>query len=140
MNRPSAALIEFLALTVVLSAALYLLALAIFSFLKPQKASRFLLGFASSAYLHHLELFIRIIVGAALLVRAPLMMLPVIFTVFGWVLVGTSVCLFFIPWRWHQEFAQQAVPKALRYLKLVAAVSFVLGGFIIVSAMLGSTA
>ncbi len=132
-------MIDFLALITVLSAALYLLALAIISFLRPQKATGFLLGFVSSAYLHYLELFMRIIIGTAFLVRAPLMMLPEIFTVFGWVLVGTSACLFFIPWQWHQKFARQAVPQALRHLKLVAGSSFLLGGFIIVSAMLGST-
>jgi len=131
-------MIDFLALIVVLSAALYLLALAIFSFLKPQKASQFFLGFVSSAYLHYLELFIRIIFGSAFIIRAPLMMLPELFTIFGWVLVGTSVCLLFIPWQWHQKFAQKAVPQALRQLKLVAVSSFLLGGFIIASAIPGS--
>lgn len=132
-------MIDLLALITVLSAAMYLLALAVISFLRPQKASGFLLGFVSSAYVHYLELFIRIIVGTAFLVRAPLMMLPELFTVFGWVLIGTSACLLFIPWQWHQKFAQMAVPQALRHLKLVAVSSFLLGGVIIASAILGST-
>lgn len=133
-------MIHFLALIAVLLAALYLAVLAVVSILKPEKASRFLLGFASSASFHYLELFIRIVIGAALIVRAPLMRFQELFSIFGWVLVGTTVCLFLIPWQWHHKFAQQAVPQALRHLKLVAIISFALGGFIIVSAILGRAA
>jgi hypothetical protein len=131
-------MIHFLAFGVVLLAALYLLTLALVSFLKPEKASGFLLGFASSASLHYLELFIRIVIGAAFVVRSPSMLFSEIFSIFGWVLIITSACLFLVPWQWHQKFAQKAVPQALRHLNLVATSSLTLGGFIIASAILRS--
>ena len=131
-------MINLLALIIVLLAALYFLALALVSFLRPEKASGFLLGFASSASFHYLELLIRIVIGTAFVVRAPLMKFSEIFSIFGWLLIGTSACLFLVPWHWHHKFTQKAVPQALRYLKLVALSSFAMGGFIIACAILGS--
>jgi hypothetical protein len=131
-------MINIIALIIVLLAALYLLALALVSFIKPYKASGFLLGFASSASFHYLELSIRIVFGTAFVLRAPLMKFPEIFSIFGWLLISTSACLFLVPWHWHQKFAQQVVPQALRHLKLVALSSFVMGGFVIACAIYGS--
>ncbi|MEO8002401.1 MAG: hypothetical protein ABI644_11035 [Arenimonas sp.] len=131
-------MINFLALVVVLLAGLYLLILALVAFLKPEKASGFLLGFASSASFHYLELSIRMVIGVAFVVRAPLTMFPEILTIFGWVLIGTTACLFLIPWQWHQKFSKWSVPQALRQLNLVAISSLALGGFIIFAAIPGS--
>ncbi|MGH8049660.1 MAG: hypothetical protein ACREPB_03265 [Arenimonas sp.] len=131
-------MISLLALIIVLLAALYFLALALVSFLRPEKASGFLLGFASSASFHYLELLIRIVIGAAFVIRAPLMKFSEIFSIFGWLLIGTSACLFLVPWHWHHKFTQKVVPQALRYLKLVALSSFAMGAFIIACAILGS--
>jgi uncharacterized membrane protein YedE/YeeE len=124
-----------LALITTLLTGLYLLALAIVSLLKPAKVSNFLLGFATSAPVHYLELLIRIVVGAAFVIHAPLMKFTNIFTIFGWILIGTTACLFVVPWQWHQRFAQRAVPYALRYLKLLAVCSLILGSFIIICAV-----
>ncbi len=128
-------MLNSLALITILLAGLYLIALAIVSFLKPAKASSFLLGFASSVPVHYLELIIRLVVGAAFVLHAPLMMFSEIFTIFGWILIGTTACLFVVPWQWHHRFAQRAVPYALRYLKLVAVCSFILGVLIIIYAI-----
>lgn len=133
-------MLDLLALITVLSAGLYLIALALVSFLKPDWASGFLLGFASSASIHYLELAIRIAIGSAFVISAPRMMFPEIFHLFGWILIGTSACLLLIPWQWHQMFARQAVPKALRHIKPVAAISLLLGVVIIAFTMLGSVA
>ena len=127
--------IDVLALVTVVSAGLYLLALALLAFCKPQKAAKFLLGFASSASSHYVELGIRIMIGAGFIFRAPIMPFSAIFSFFGWILIITSTCLLAIPWQWHQRFAQRAVPQALCYLELVAISSFALGSFIIACAI-----
>lgn len=129
-------MINFLAFIIVILAGFYLLVLSLISFLKPDKASGFLLGFASSASFHYLELFIRIVIGTAFVVRAPLMNSSEIFSIFGWVLIGTTTCLFIIPWHWHRKFARQVVPRAIKHLKLVAICSMIISSFIIISAVL----
>ncbi|MCY7389525.1 MAG: hypothetical protein LH481_15945 [Burkholderiales bacterium] len=127
-----------LALALVLLTAFYFVSLAVVAFAAPARVTRFLFGFATSAGTHYLELSIRMIVGAAFLLYAPEMLFSTVFTAFGWILVGTTACLFVIPWQWHQKIAQRAVPEAVRYLKLVAVASFAVGVFMLVAVALGT--
>jgi len=133
-------LIEVLALVAIVLAALYLLALGAASLVAPVRASRFLLGFASSQPIHFLELSLRLLVGAALVLYSPRMFLSGAFTLFGWVLLVTTACLLLVPWRWHHRFAQYAVPLVTRHIVLVGLASLVIGGFILAAVARGSAA
>ena len=106
---------------------LFLIALGGASLFAPAKAKVFLLGFATSAFTHYLEMVLRLVVGASILSQAPHLMFPVVFTVFGWMMVATTVVLLLLPWKWHRRFAEKAVPPALRYLPLFGVVSLALG-------------
>lgn len=115
-----------IALIFILLAALYFLVLGIVSLAYPYRASSFLLGFASSAKLHYIELILRMLVGLAFLRVAPIAYSPNAFAIFGGILVATTAVMFLVPWRWHRTFAESAVPKALRYLKLIGIASIIL--------------
>jgi hypothetical protein len=130
-------MISLLAFALVLLAGLYLAGLGVAVLAKPAAASRFLLGFAGSGPLHYLELVVRILVGLAFVHRAPGMMLPAVFSAFGWVLVVTSAALLLVPWQWHRRFAERAVPQALRLLPLIGVSSLLLGGLVLVAALRG---
>ena len=131
-------MIEVFALAIVVLAALYFLALGAASLVAPSRASRFLLGFASSQPVHFAELLLRLVVGAALVVSAPRMLLSGAFNFFGWVLLVTTACLLLVPWRWHRRFAQHAVPQATRYITLLGVVSLGIGGIILAAVSRGS--
>jgi hypothetical protein len=133
-------MIEVLALTVVVLAGLYFIALAAASLFLPVRANRFLLGFADSAPKHYAEMFLRVVVGAALILHAPRMLHSGAFTIFGWLLLLTTACLLLVPWRWHHRFAQHVVPLAIRHITLVGLVSLVLGGLILAAVVRGSGA
>ena len=128
-------MIASLALILILSTAIYLLALAMAALFSPARASAFLRGFAASASLHYLELLVRIAIGAAFLLHAPQSLYPAAFALFGWLLIGTSAGLALVPWRWHQRFSQWSVPQALRYLNTIAVASLALGAFILYAAL-----
>lgn len=130
-------MIEALASLLVLLAGLYLLGLGVVSLADPARATRFLLGFAGSARAHYLELALRLAVGAAFIWRAPHLLFPGLFSLFGWVLAITTAGLFLVPWRWHQRFAQSSVPHALRHLRLLGIASLALGGFVLLAAARG---
>ena len=130
-------MIGILASAVVVLAGLYLVALALVSFLAPGRAERFLSGFAGSAAAHYLELMIRLAVGGSFVLHSPDMLFPLAFRMFGWILVLTTAVLFAVPWRWHHRFAQETVPYAVRHLRLFGVASFVLGGFILTSFIRG---
>lgn len=133
-------LIEIAALAVIVLAGLYLLALGLASLVVPSRASGFLLGFASSECVHFAELFLRFVVGVAFVVYAPRMSLSGAFSLFGWILLVTTACLVFVPWRWHRRFAQQAVPRATRHIALVGVASLAMGGLILAAVSFGGAA
>ena len=128
---------DLLASVPVLLAGLYLVALAAVSLVSPQRAKRFLSGFASSAPAHFFELFVRLVVGAALVSYAPRMKFPGLFAVFGWVIVVTTIGLLAVPWRWHRRFASWSVPQATRNMWLFALGSLAVGVFVLLSVVLG---
>lgn len=133
-------LVETFALAIVGLAGLYLVALGTASLVVPAQASRFLLGFASTRVVHFTEMLLRIVVGAALVLAAPRLLLSGAFDVFGWMLIATSACLLLLPWQWHRRFAGRVVPQAVRYITLVGLVSLALGGLIVWAVLRGNAA
>ena len=131
-------MIYAIAFAVVVLVGLYLVVLATVSLFFPAQANRFLLGFAGSASTHYIELFVRTVVGGAFVLHAPRMLFPYVFAVLGWVLLVTTAGLLLVPWQWHRRFAQQAVPRATRHLKLIGLCSLVFGGLVLVAAIAGS--
>jgi hypothetical protein len=124
-------LIDAAAFFLILLFGLYLLVLAALLVFSPERGKGFLLGFASSALTHYLELGLRIIVGAAFVVYSPKMLFPTVFLVFGWMLIGTSAVLALMPWQWHNQFAKISLPRVLKYPKFLAAVSAAMAIFVI---------
>lgn len=133
-------MIVFLAQAIVVLAGVYFIMLAAASLLAPVQAARFLLGFAGSASAHYMELFLRFLIGGALLLHAPGMAFPRVFSIFGWVLFVTTSCLLLVPWRWHQRFAGQVVPRAIRYITLIGVASLLIGALILAAVIRGSAA
>jgi len=130
--------IENSALAIVLAAGLFFLILGGACFVAPSNVGRFLLGFADSPLKHYGELALRGLVGGAFVFCAPQMLLPGVFSVFGWVLLATTGGLLLVPWRWHRRFARRTVPQALRFLPLVGISSTVLGGAVLAAVILGN--
>ena len=133
-------LVDGFANVVVVLAGLYMLALGVASLVVPVRASKFLLSFAGSQSAHFTELLLRLAAGAAFVLYAPHMSVPGAFNLFGWVLIVTTTCLVFIPWRRHRHFAQQSVPRATRHITLLGLVSLTIGALIFAAVSRGSTA
>lgn len=117
---------------IVVLAGLWLIGLAGVALAKPGLARRFLDRFASSAFTHFIEVFIRICAGVAFIIYSPQMRFPAFFSVFGWILLLTSVVLLFVPWRLHRRFADRSLPLVTGRMVLFALASLV-GGIVIVT-------
>ncbi|HKX83424.1 MAG TPA: hypothetical protein VJL58_04315 [Pyrinomonadaceae bacterium] len=131
-------LVEKLAATIVFIAGVWLMGLAAVAFAKPGSAEYFLGRFASSAFTHFLEVFLRIIVGIAFIIYSSRMKFSGVFTVFGSVLILTSVVLLFVPWKLHRRFADWSLPLATGRMLLFGFVSLIGGLFILLSFFLGA--
>lgn len=127
-------IIETIALIVVAGFGIFLVALGATLLFAKDLGRRFLLGFATSAFTHYLEIALRILVGAAIVIASPKMFAGQIFLVFGWMLIATSAVLALVPWQWHHRFAEKFLPPVLKYPALIALVSAVMGAFVIFSA------
>lgn len=131
-------MIDWFAWLVVLAAGLYLVGLSAILWVSPARAEYFLSGFAGSSLAHYMELVLRLIAGAAILLSASRMLFSGFFMIFGGLLVFTTAGLAAVPWRLHQRFARWAVPYATENAKLFALASFLLGGIVLASLILGS--
>lgn len=129
-----------LAVGIVVLAGIWLIGLAIIAFAKPDLVKVCFGKFASSAFTHFLEMFLRLIVGAAFVIYAAQMKFSVVFTVFGWILLLTTAVLLFVPWKLHRRFADRSLPMVNKWMTLFGFVSFVGGIFILFSFFLGPDA
>lgn len=105
---------------VVVGFGLFLIGLAFISFARPARVEPFIMAFASSARTHFLEQGLRVLMGAALVVRSPAMWQPDAFWLLGWAIIVSSTALMCVPWQWHQRFGQRVLPRLVRHLKLYA--------------------
>jgi hypothetical protein len=105
----------------------FLIGLAVLIASHPRLAERFLRSFASSARAHYIEHTLRLSAGGAMVLFAPSMWHPDLFTLFGWVIAVTAVALLLLPWKWHHEFGKRAIPSVVRHMKLFALGALALG-------------
>jgi hypothetical protein len=129
---------EPLSLFVVGLAGTYLALLGVCALVVPDKAGKFLLGFASTQRLHLLELLARVAVGAAFVDASSHLGPGTLFLLLGWTLLGTSALLLLVPWQWHRRFASATVPVANRYIGVIGFASLVGGVLIVVAVIRGS--
>lgn len=129
-----------LAAGVVVAFGLSLIAFSGVAFAKPKTAERFVTAFASSAQTHYLEQVVRVVVGAALVVRSPIMWQPHVFWLVGWVIVVSSAALLCIPWQWHHRLGKRVLPLLVRRLRWYAAGSFVFGALLLYGVFAGGGA
>lgn len=127
-----------LAAVFVVLAGIWLIGLAMIAFAKPDLVKQFFSRFASSPFTHFFEMFLRLIVGAAIVIYAPQVKFPVVFIVFGWMLLLTTAVLVFVPWKLHRRFADRSLPMVMKRMMLFGIVSFLGGSFLLFSFFLGS--
>ena len=128
------------AAVVVVASGLCLIAFAGVAFAKPATAERFLTAFASSARTHYVEQVVRLLVGAALVVRSPFMWQTKLFWLVGWAILVSSAVLLCVPWQWHHRLGVRVLPLLVRHLKLYAVGSFAFGALLLYGVFAGGGA
>ena len=108
------------AATVIVGFALFLIGLTVLVFAAPALAGRFFMSLAQSARAHYTEQAFRLLIGAALVVRAPSMRHPAVFAVLGWAIVVSSAALMLVPWQWHRRMGDRVLPMLIRHMGLYA--------------------
>jgi hypothetical protein len=63
---------------------------------------------------------------------------PTLFAALGWVLIGTSLALALLPWRWHARIAQRSVAMATRFTLPLGLASIAMGAGLAFAVLSGS--
>jgi hypothetical protein len=132
------AYVQLTAAGIVVTAGLFLIALAMFALARPAIARHFFLGFARTAATHYVEMAARIMVGGALVVASPRMLFPQFFYWFGLALLASSAVLLCLPWKWHRSFGERVLPRFVSLLGIVSFVSLLLGGLLVAATVAGA--
>jgi hypothetical protein len=128
------------AAVVVVACGLALIAFPGVALARPAIAERFLTAFASSARTHYVEQLVRLVVGAALVVRSPMMWQPKVFWLVGWAIAVSSAVLLCVPWRWHHRLGERVLPLLVRHLRLYAVGSLAFGALLLYGVFAGGGA
>ena len=128
------------AAVVVVAFGLLLIAFPGVAFAKPAIAERFLTAFATSARTHYVEQVVRLLIGAALVVRSPIMWQPKMFWLVGWAIFVSSAVLLCVPWQWHHRLGERVLPLLVRHIRLYAVGPFAFGALLLYGVLAGGAA
>lgn len=123
---------QLAALTILCVSGLFLIGVGVLMALDPQRCLHILSLTASSHRVNLTEQGLRMLAGAALIVRSDLSKVPALFEVGGWFIVVSSLFLMIIPLRWHAGYAiWWAARLPLWGVRLVAPLSISAGATLI---------
>ena len=120
------------ALVVVAVSSLWLIAVGFLMALRPRYCLHLFSRMAASLEagnwrLNLTEQGLRLLAGAALIIRSPASKLPLLFEVFGWLVVVSSVLIIVAPMRWHAAYgtwwSRRLTPLVVRILSPLSAVA-----------------
>lgn len=99
------AILQSLALFVVLAAAAWLALVALLCLARPDIARAGLASMGSTLAIQFGEHGLRALAGAAMVVRADASKAPLAFEIGGWFLLASSAVILALPRRWHHAYA-----------------------------------
>ena len=98
----------------------------------PKKANQILRKAGSTNVINYAVITIRMIPAAALILYSDFAKYPEIFKIFGWIMLITSIILYFVPRQLHHKFSLKSadILKPL-YFQLISPFAFLIGIFLI---------
>ncbi len=126
-----------LAGSIVVAFGLFLIGFGVACVAAPERAVRFLSAFAQTARAHYAEQAVRLMVGVALVGYSSSTTQPEAVRLFGWIVVGTTLVLLCVPWRWHRRFAEAVVPPVLRHVTLLGVGALAAGALLLYAVTAG---
>jgi len=111
---------------ILLATAVFLIGLGLVIFVAPERAKRFLSGFASTLSLNTLEALLRLLVGVSLAGFANNTGLPELVAYIGIFIAASAVVMLLLP-SVHKRFGEWAIPFALKILPAYGAGAILLG-------------
>lgn len=117
---------------VVIFFGLFLISVGFLMLFIPKKAREILSKAGSTNFINYLEITVRMIPAAALILYSDYSQFPKFFEVFGWFMIATSLVLYMVPRKYHHNYALKSA-ELLKpiYIRLISPFSFLFGSFLI---------
>jgi uncharacterized membrane protein YfcA len=114
----------------------FIIAVGLLMLFAPKKARQTLRKAGSTNLINYAEITIRMIPAAGLILYSDLSRYPDFFKILGWVMIITSVVLYFVPRQLHHNYSLYCAEllKPL-YFQLISPVAVLFGLFIIYSVL-----
>ena len=119
---------QAVSLAIIMIGGLWLIAVGLLMAARPAYCSRLLASLSATVgsaewRVDLVEQAIRIVVGTALILRSASSKMPLLLSVFGWMLVVSSLIILALPVRWHGAFgtwwSRKLTPSRIRMLCIV---------------------
>lgn len=102
----------------------------------PNKARAILKKAGSTHFINYAEITVRLIPATALILYAANAKIPFAFSVFGWIMVITSVILYSVPRKLHHSFSLKSAELLQPlYVQFLSPLAFLMGVLIIYNAL-----
>lgn len=122
----------FLSKWIVISFGVFIIIIGLLMLFQPDKARATLRKAGSTNFINYSEITLRLFPAIGLIYYADLSKLPLFFQILGWCMLLTSLVLYFVPKKLHNDFSNRSadILKPL-YFRLISPFAFLLGGFLI---------
>jgi uncharacterized membrane protein YfcA len=110
----------------------FLIAVGLLMLLRPNQARAYLRKAGSTRLINYMEITIRMLPAAGLVLYADLSKYPEMFKLLGWFMIATSLVLYFVPRSIHHNYALRwADILTPTYVRLISPFSLLFGGVVI---------
>lgn len=125
-------MIIIIAKWVVIFFGIFIIFIGFVMLIDPKKARSTLRKAGSTNFINYAEITLRLIPAVALILYSEFSKFPAAFNIFGWIMLITSVILYFVPPNVHNRFSMKSadILKPI-YFRLISPFAFLFGALII---------
>ena len=125
-------MIDIFAKWTVIAFGIFIILVGFLMLFRPKKVIQILRKMASTNLINYTEITLRLIPASAMIIYADFATYPNIFRFYGWIMLITTLVLFFIPRTIHHNFSLKIADNFKPfYFQLISPFSFLIGTFLI---------
>ncbi len=125
-------MIDILAKWTVIAFGIFIIFVGFLMLFKPKNVNQILRKMASTNLINYTEITLRLIPASAMIICSDFAKYSNIFELYGWIMLITTLVLFFIPRTIHHNFSLKiAIHFKPFYFQLISPLSFLIGTFLI---------
>lgn len=125
-------MIDIFAKWTVIAFGIFIILVGFLMLFRPKKVIQILRKMASTNLINYTEITLRLIPASAMIICADFAKYPNVFKFYGWIMLITTLVLFFIPRTIHHNFSLKIADNFKPfYFQLISPFSFFIGTFLI---------